>query len=93
MIISLTENDRLNFRLILPIQGSLDTLERVERILETLKIDNIKGPGTEKVQNFDFKDDDVKFLQNVISILDQSEQLNYQALSVIKKILKIEYKE
>lgn len=77
--IELTENERLQFQYILPAQGSLQTLELVEQILEKIKING----------DVEFSDIEIKFIIDCIQYLDNQKQLTISSLSLIKKILKI----
>lgn len=77
--IELTENERLQFQYILPVQGSLEALELVEQILGKIEI----GDSVE------FSDIEMQFIKNCIKYLDKQKQVMFSSLSLIKKILKI----
>lgn len=85
--LELTGNERLQFHFILPAKGSLDTLEKIERILTIIKSNDVKE--IENIEKFEFSKDDITFLKTVISILDQSQNLSFQSLSLIRKIMNI----
>ena len=83
MVLELPGEEILQFQYILPVQGSLQTLELLQHILEKVKVDEIKDMIT-----VDFDKDEINFMKNVICILDEKQQLYYQSLSLIHKILK-----
>jgi len=81
--VKLTVQERLQFQYLLPVQGSYETLETVERIIEKIKVLDSVEPERE----FIFEIADIKFIQNNIRTLDQHQKLPFQALSVIRKIM------
>lgn len=87
MRLDLTNNERLNFQYILPSKGSFKTLETIERILDIIKIQEVKETEDEKTVSFEFKKEDIDFLKEVISVLDQNQSLTFQSLSLIRKIM------
>ena len=88
MKIELTGKEILQFQYILPIQGSLKTLELVDEILKAVKIDDIKAIDSFS-KEIEFKDEHIQLIQNMIDILDKNQTLNFQSLSLVKKFLNI----
>ena len=84
MILNLTSQEILQFQCILPGQGSLKTLDMVQKILDKSKINDIDCESKE----IDFTDEEIEFMNNFINILDQNQQISIQALSLVRKILK-----
>ena len=91
MIISLTSKELLEFPKILPIQGSLKTLESVQGILEKIKINNESELST--IKNVDFSKEEINFILEMIEILDKNQQLHFGSLTLVQKILKIKETE
>ena len=85
IILSLTGHERLQFQYILPVQGSIETLELVKTIFEKVNID-VKN--TENAEDVNFEANEIDFLVRMINILDQQAKLHFQSLSLVKKILK-----
>ena len=81
MILSVKE--RLQFQYLLPVQGNLKALELVESIAQKIFITD----ESEKDREFVFEIEEIELLKNSISILDKNNQLSFQALSVIRKIM------
>lgn len=79
----LSVNDRLQFQYLLPVQGNLQTLELVEKILAKLRIEKTD----EEDKEFVFSRDEIELLKQSISILDQANKLNLQSLPTIRKIM------
>lgn len=79
----LSASERLQFQYLLPVQGNLKTLELVDKILKKVFIKDEKESEAE----FIFEIEEVQFLQDCIKILDQNNKLNFQSLSVIRKIM------
>jgi hypothetical protein len=88
MIIQLTNNEILQFQYILPVQGSLSTLELVEKILNKVKFLDKKEIGSQSIREVDFDEKEIFFITEMINILDENQQLRYDSLSLVKKILK-----
>lgn len=88
--INLTKDERLQFQYILPVQGSLLTLELVDKILNKVKVDNIDDNESKE---FDFENNELEFIKNMINILDGQGKLNFQSLSLVRKILNKENKD
>ena len=86
MIVNLTADERLNLQYILPVQGSLETLELVEKIVSKCKINETKDLETIEI---DFDETEIEFIQDMINFLDSQKRLSLQALSLIRKILNI----
>lgn len=87
--LELTPKERVQFHAILPATGSIKTLETVERILNIIKINEVKEVVSDNIVPFEFSKDDINFLRTVISALDQAQQISFQALSLVRKILNI----
>jgi hypothetical protein len=51
------------------------------------KINIQPGDSENEIYRVDFSCDEIKFLKEMIAVLDQSQQLSFQTLSVVKKIL------
>jgi len=80
----LSKQEIMNFEYILPVQGSLETLELVQRIIT--KLDIVNDSDIEHEIDFDVKE--IQLLKTVITFLDQNQRLNIKSLSLIHKILK-----
>lgn len=84
--INLTSNEILQFQYILPVQGSIQTLELVEKILNKV---NVYDEDIDKIKKIEFDIIEIKFVKDMIKFLDKQKQLNFQSLSLIKKFLNI----
>lgn len=84
--VELKGNEQLQFQFILPVQGSLKTLELVEKILDKCKINDI---DLEKILKVDFEEFEIKFIKEMIDYLDKKQQIRFESLSLIKKIMNI----
>jgi len=82
--IELTGNEVLEFQHILPVQGSLQTLETVEDIMKKVKCNDI---DLSKIKKVDFEEIEIVFLKNMIGILDKNQLIQFTSLSLIKKIM------
>ena len=80
MILSIAE--RSNFPYILPVQGSFQTLELVEKILLKIRIENQKDEEKE----FIFDKDELMCLKKYVDVLDENNKLQFQCLSLARKI-------
>lgn len=89
MKIEITANEKLQFQYLLPNQGSLKILELTNGIIEKVKIIDRKEIEENKICSIDFNNDEIDFLNQNIKILDESNKLNLQSLTLIKKILKL----
>lgn len=87
MKINLTGQERLQFQYILPVQGSLKTLESVENIFNLIDIHGAINETGEL--NFEFSEDQIIFIKNSIDFLDKTKKLSLSSLSLIHKILNI----
>jgi hypothetical protein len=78
----LAENEINQFGYILPVQGSIQTLELVQSILDKV--------GSLNVENLtiDFSKEEISFMITMIDVFDKNQQLTLSSLSLIKKILK-----
>ena len=87
-MIKLKEHDKFQIQYLLPVQGSISTLEIVQGILDKL---NIKPEDelSENICEIDLNNTEISFLQEMIKVLDLSHKLNLSGLSVIKQILNI----
>ena len=79
----LTKQEVMNFNYILPGQGSLETLELVQSIMN--KLDKVNEMDVK--HKIDFEAKEIKLLKEMITFLDQNQKLNIQSLSLIHKIL------
>lgn len=84
--IELTGNECLEFQHILPVQGSFQTLETVEGVLKKARVND---SDLEKLKKIDFEDNEIKFLKEMIQILDKNQLIKFTSLSLIKKIMNI----
>lgn len=84
--IELTGNERISFQYLLPVQGSIETLETVEKILNKCKVSD---PDLEKFVKVDFDEKEIELVKASIGILDKNQQLRLESLSLIKKIMNI----
>lgn len=85
IVLDLTGNERIQFQYILPVQGSLQTLELVEKILEKVKINDVKDMN--EITKIKFEEIEFNFIKEMIKYLDSQKQLNYSSLSLLRKIL------
>lgn len=83
--IDLTIEERISFQYIVPVQGSLETLELVDTILKKVRIND----SNEKTKKISFDLNEILFLQKMIKFLDSQKKLSFEALSLIKKIMNI----
>jgi hypothetical protein len=81
MKFSVTE--RLQFPYILPVQGTIHTLEQVECILEKVKVEDAK----EDEKDIDFTAEELWFMCDMIQCLDQAGKISFSSLSLVRKIL------
>jgi hypothetical protein len=81
MILSVKE--RMQFQYLLPMQGSLELLEKVEGILKKVFIEK----PDEEDREFIFDVSEIHFMQRNIDVLDKSSKLNFGSLSVVRKIM------
>jgi hypothetical protein len=84
--VELTSKEILQFQFVLPVQGSIETLEMVEQITKKAKIDNKDMKGLKKI---DFDQKEIDFIKNMINILDEQNLLHFESLSFIRKFLNI----
>lgn len=84
--IELTGAERLQFQYILPIQGSLRTLELVEKILQKCKIES--KSDLDKSILIDFEDEEMNLIKDMIDYLDKNNQIKFEALSLVRKLIK-----
>ena len=83
MILNLTGKEIFEFQYILPAQGSLKTLELVQKILDKVNIQDIEND-----KDIDFTKEEIDFVSQMIQLLDENQSLKITSLSLIKKILK-----
>ena len=81
MILNVPE--RMQFQYLVPMQGSLKTLELVEGILKKVFINDEKEVGRE----FIFDQEEIQALKGFVEILDKANKLNFGSLSVVRKIM------
>lgn len=85
MSLFLTGNEITQFQYILPVQGSLQTLELIQSILDKIKVSDL-----EESYEIDFTDNELNLIKQSIEVLNKNHQLHIQSLSLINKILKQE---
>ena len=86
MILTVSRKEKFQLQYLLPIQGNLNTLLMTQRILNKIQIE----PGdaeSDEVIDIDFDDEEIKFISEMIAVLDQSQKLNLSCLPLIQKIL------
>ena len=83
--LKLENKEKLQFKYLLPNQGSLKSLDLVERILKKVEIKE----GFEGIENIDFDEEEINFLEQMIYFLDQQQQINFNSLSLVRKILNL----
>lgn len=89
--IELTGKECLQFQYILPVQGSLSTLEMVEGILEKVSIKD--KSNIDDFRTIEFSRIEVDFIESMINILNVQQNLRFESLSLIKKFLKLKETE
>jgi hypothetical protein len=87
MKLEIAGKERLQFQYLLPGQGNLKTLELVNSIVEKVKVKDAKEIDGNRKFVIDLSDDEIDFLNQNIKILDESNKLNFQSYSLIKKII------
>ena len=83
--IELTGNERLQFQYILPVQGSIKTLELTEKIWQKCQVNE---SDLNLISEIKFEENEIKFIKDMIKFLDENQKLNFSSLSLIRKILK-----
>ena len=86
MILSGKEIYQIQF--VLPIQGNLETLESAAQILNKANVKE-EDADDEKTRDVDFSNEEIHFLREMISLLNQAKKLNINGLSFYHKILNI----
>jgi len=82
-----TKAEKFQVQYLLPVQGSLQTLETVQEILDIIKI-KPEDAESDMIEEIELSDAHISFLKNMISVLDQSQKLSLRCLPIIRKILK-----
>jgi len=83
----LTGQEKFQIQYLLPVQGSLSTLEQVENILNKLNI-KAEDATSEAIETVDLTGKEIQFLIEMIEILDKAQKLSLPSMSLIRKILK-----
>ena len=83
----LTGQEKFQIQYLLPVQGSLSTLEQVENILNKLNI-KAEDATSEAIETVDLTGNEIQFLIEMIEILDKAQKLSLPSMSLIRKILK-----
>jgi hypothetical protein len=82
----LTRKEKFQVQYLLPIQGSLKTLEQVEEILKRINI-TAEDAGSNEIVEIQFSDEEINFICDMIKVLDQAQKLNLEILPLIRKFL------
>ena len=90
-MLKLNVSERIQFQYILPVQGNFKALELVDSITNKVQVSDKDLSGENEIDNekeveFNFSDEEIKFISESIDILDQHGKLNFQSLSLIRKI-------
>jgi len=83
MNLTLSVAERLSFQHVLPLQGDYVTLATVDSIIKKVAVSDIGEADKE----FLFDDKEATLLRESVHFLNSSKKLNYQAFSLVKKIL------
>ena len=86
MVLKVTEKEKCQLQYLLPVQGSLKTLELVEQILVKADIQG-KDAESDDIVKIEFTDEEIDFLLQMIQVLDQAQKLSFPSLSFVKKIM------
>lgn len=83
--LELSVEERIQFQYLLPIQGSIVTLDTVMDILNKIQVKEV----TESDDiNVDFEDHEIELMKVSVKALDSSQKLHIQSLELAKKILR-----
>ena len=82
----LSVEERLQFQYILPIQGSIATLETVVNILNKIQVKEVLSP--EEVVDIDFEEPEMLLMIESVKALDSAGRIYLQSLELAKKILR-----
>lgn len=83
--LELSVEERIQFQYLLPIQGSIATLDTVMDILNKIQVKEV----TESDDiNVDFEDHEIELMKVSVKALDSSQKLHIQSLELAKKILR-----
>lgn len=82
----LTEKEKFQIQYLLPVQGSLKTLEQVESIMKKINL-RPEDAESEIICSLDLTPEELGFLREMIGVLDQSQKISLQMLPVVRKIL------
>lgn len=82
----LSVEERLQFQYILPIQGSIATLETVVNILNKIQVKEVLSP--EEVVDIDFEESEMLLMIESVKALDSAGRIHLQSLELAKKILR-----
>ena len=81
-----TRSEKFQIQFLLPVQGSIETLEQVQQILDKIKIVPEDAQSIEDIE-IDFDNNEIFFLKEMIKVLSQLQKLTLPSLSLVKKIL------
>ena len=86
----LNSDEIQQFLHLLPAEGNLKALELTESIIKKLRASEFQITEAKEQNDIEveikFTDDELKFIQNAVSILDSYGKLKFQSLSLIRKI-------
>ena len=82
----LTEKEKFQIQYLLPVQGSLKTLEQVESILQKINL-RPEDAESEMIYFLELAPEELGFLREMIGVLDQAQKISLQMLPVVRKIL------
>ena len=82
----LSVEERLQFQYILPVQGSIATLETVVNILNKIQVKEVLSP--EEVVDIDFEESEMLLMIESVKALDSAGRIHLQSLELAKKILR-----
>jgi hypothetical protein len=83
--LELSVEERIQFQYLLPIQGSIATLDTVMDILNKIQVKEVTESDN---INVDFEDHEIELMKVSVKALDSSQKLHIQSLELAKKILR-----
>lgn len=84
--LSLSIEERVNFQFLLPVQGTIATLDTVTSILNKINIKEV--PDSDDELNIDFDEKEIALMIDSVKALDQAGKIHLQNLELAKKILR-----
>lgn len=88
MMLELTLAETGSIPYVLPVQGSIKTLELVTSIVEKINVKSKEAVSSDDAVAIEFEDDEIELMKLSIHALDEAQRLPLQALSLAKKILR-----